>query len=207
VVILECADPGGTAANLPTAFIDCDGNTIQGDTVSVQANGSFAESSYTIYSLPNSVLGESSTNVPVCSASQACVLFVGEDQNDFSKPKVFSAPFFVAGTGITTPGGAPAGSAGQPSATSGSSPGSATPSNVAGGGAAAGSSGVEGSTGADPGVAMSSVGASTGSLAFTGTPDWLVPLMTIGMLLFLAGAGGLFLFGNRRLVPVRWQRP
>ena len=33
VVILECADPGGTVANLPTASIDCDGNTIQGDTV------------------------------------------------------------------------------------------------------------------------------------------------------------------------------
>ena len=124
VVILECADPGGSVADLPTGFIDCDGNTIQGDTVMVQANGSFAESSYTIYALPNRALGESSTNIPVCSATQPCVLFVGEDQNDFTQPKVFSKPFTVSGAGLTTPAGS-SGSSGQSSAAGGSSAGPA----------------------------------------------------------------------------------
>ena len=207
VVILECADPGGTESDLPTAFIDCDGNTIQGDTVSVQANGSFSETSYTIYSLPNSALGESRTNTPVCSASQACVLFVGEDQNDFTRPKAFSTSFTVAGAGITGPGATPPGSPGQPSTASGSSSGGAAPTAVAGGGTGTGGSGSGGSAAAEPGVASSSAGTSTGSLAFTGTPDWLLPLMTLGMLLFLVGTGGLLVLGNRRLALARGKRP
>jgi hypothetical protein len=56
-------------------------------------------------------------------------------------------------------------------------------------------------------VASSSAGTSTGSLAFTGTPDWLLPLMTLGMLLFLVGTGGLLVLGNRRLALARGKRP
>ncbi len=43
VNILECADPDGTVANLPTSPSACDGNTIQGDTVYVNTNGSVFE--------------------------------------------------------------------------------------------------------------------------------------------------------------------
>ncbi len=97
--IIQCADPGGTEANLPTSFVACDGNTIEPNSVIPKADGSFTEASYTIYKLPNTSLGEPSTSTPVCDATNPCVLYVGEDQNDFSKPKVFSHPFVVSGTG------------------------------------------------------------------------------------------------------------
>ena len=95
VVILECADPGGTSAHLPTSLIDCDENTIQPDTTVVQADGSFVEPKYSLYALPNSLLGEQANWQPVCNLTNSCVLFVGEDQNDFTQPKVFSAPFLM----------------------------------------------------------------------------------------------------------------
>jgi hypothetical protein len=111
VVILECADPGGTVANLPTAFSSCDENTIQPDTTVVHSDGSFVEPSYTLYALPSKVLGEQANWQPVCNTSHPCVLFVGEDQNDFSKAKTFSAAFTMSGgtlsaapaTATTTP--------------------------------------------------------------------------------------------------------
>jgi hypothetical protein len=97
VVLLECADPGGTVANLPTGFSSCDENTIQPDTTVVHTDGSFVEPSYTLYALPSKVLGEQANWQPVCNTTQPCVLFVGEDQNDFSKAKTFSAAFTVSG--------------------------------------------------------------------------------------------------------------
>lgn len=95
VVILECADPGGDSAHLPTSLINCDENTIQPDTTVVQADGSFVEAKYTLYALPNSLLGEQANWQPVCNLTNSCVLFVGENQNDFTEPKVFSTPFLM----------------------------------------------------------------------------------------------------------------
>ncbi len=56
--IIQCADPGGTEANLPTSFVACDGNTIEPNSVIPKADGSFTEAYYTIYKLPNTSLGE-----------------------------------------------------------------------------------------------------------------------------------------------------
>ena len=104
--ILECADPGGTEANLPTSDATCDGNTIDGDNIIVAADGSFEEvaggdggnlSGYTIYALPSAVLAEQPDGQPVCNATNACVLYIGANQNDFTQPKVFSEPFYVGG--------------------------------------------------------------------------------------------------------------
>ncbi len=112
VNIIECADPGGSAANLPTSLSTCDANTVEADTVLVQPDGSFVENGYTLYALPNEVLGEQSNWQPVCNPTHQCVLYVGEDQNDFTQPKVFSAPFafttaapaiVVGGAATTTP--------------------------------------------------------------------------------------------------------
>ena len=100
--ILECSDPGGSASGLPTAYIDCDGNTIQGNTVNVAEDGSFSESGYTIYRLPSRALGESKSAVPVCDQAHPCVLMASQNQTDLTKPKVFSAPFTVSGTGLGT---------------------------------------------------------------------------------------------------------
>ena len=105
VNILECADPGGTLANLPKSDSTCDGNTIQGNTILVAANGSASEAKYTVYLLPSPALGEQANNQPVCNQTDPCVLYVGQSQNDFTAPKVFSAPFTIApasGGGTTT---------------------------------------------------------------------------------------------------------
>jgi hypothetical protein len=122
VVILECADPGGSVANLPTSLTTCDSNTIQPDTTVVHADGSFVEPSYTLYALPNSLLGEQANWQPVCNATHPCVLLVGEDQNDFAKGKAFSAAFAMAAAAGAVAPPAPSGST---TATSPSSPVSA----------------------------------------------------------------------------------
>jgi hypothetical protein len=96
VVILECADPGGRSGNLPRSVASCDGNTIQGNSVLVNKDGSFSEQGYTLYTLPNrSQLGESADERPVCNATKQCVLYVGENQEDFTWPKVLSHPFTI----------------------------------------------------------------------------------------------------------------
>ena len=102
VNIIQCADPGGTKANLPTKFIQCDENTIQGDTVVVEPGGSFTEKAFTVFALPSRTLGESNSGVPVCNQTHQCVLLVSEYQTDLSKPHVFSHAFTVvpaAGSG------------------------------------------------------------------------------------------------------------
>ena len=94
--IIECADPGGKAKNLPTSILACDGNTIQGNTILVQRDGSFSERGYQVYSLPNAPqLGESADTRPVCNGKKACVLYVGQNQEKFSAPKVWSSPFTI----------------------------------------------------------------------------------------------------------------
>jgi hypothetical protein len=95
VNIVECSDPGGTAANLPTKFLDCDENTIQADTVLVRAGGAFSESAYTVYKLPSVTLGESKDGIPNCDQTHPCVLLISEFQTDLTKPKAFSHPFTI----------------------------------------------------------------------------------------------------------------
>lgn len=95
VNILECSDPGGTTAHLPKSIANCDGNTIQGGTVLINRDGSFSQDDYPVFSLPNSVLGEQSNQQPICNLTHACVLYIGQNQEDFTQPKIFSAPFTV----------------------------------------------------------------------------------------------------------------
>jgi hypothetical protein len=117
VVILECADPGGTTANLPQSLLQCDENTVQGDTTLVKADGSFNEPAYSIFALPSKILGEQSNSQPDCSATSMCVLFVGENQNDFTQAKVFSQPFFMSTPVAASPAAVPASTAGPLSTT------------------------------------------------------------------------------------------
>lgn len=89
IKILECQAGA-------TSDAQCDGNTQNADSVIVGADGSFDYKSYTLYQLPSSLLGEPSTNNPKCDATHQCVLYVGENQNDFTQPKLFSATFTIA---------------------------------------------------------------------------------------------------------------
>jgi hypothetical protein len=100
VNILECADPGGKRSGLPTSASSCDGNTIQGNTVLVNKNGSFATGGYTLYTLPNKKeLGELPDVRPVCNKKNPCVLYVGQNQLNFTAPKLFSRSFSLQKSG------------------------------------------------------------------------------------------------------------
>ena len=62
---------------------------------------------YTVYALPDANLGESSSGTPVCNLSNECVLYIGQDQNDFTQPHFFSQLFYVQPVAGDT--GSPAG--------------------------------------------------------------------------------------------------
>jgi hypothetical protein len=179
VNILECADKGGTPANLPKDDSTCDGNTIQGPTVLVAANGSFSDAAYTVYELPSPALGEQHNTQPICNTTNQCVLFVGQNQNDFSAPKVFSAPFSI-GAGVTTSTTNPATSTGSSTSSSGNNPTAASSTTLP----ASGSSG-----GTDPSVTLSSAAAG-GTLAKTGAPADLIWMVALGAILVIGGSFG-----------------
>lgn len=185
IEVLECAAPKGV---LPIDDSTCDGNTAQYGSVLVGPDGSFQVPSYTLYQLPNSVLGEQNNHDPVCNATHECVLYIGQDQNDFSKPKMFSPVFSV---GSTSPVGT------TPSPSGGSSPTGGSTGHGAGGSTSStgGTGSVDpsvslgdppaGSSGVDPGVSAQAAG----TLAFTGIGE--VPLLVgVGAILVLLGAAG-----------------
>ncbi len=186
VNILECADPGGSAANLPRDDSTCDGNTIQGTTLLVGGDGSFSDSSYPVYALPSATLGEQGNSQPVCNQTSYCVLYVGQNQNDFTVPKVFSAPFLIApgsGTAATT----------SPGTTSTAAPGSGTGSSTSANGSASQastSSSAATSSGATAPATATAPADPSGALANTGSPaeeEWVA---LAGLTLLLTGALG-----------------
>jgi hypothetical protein len=176
IEILECAAPKGV---LPVDDTTCDGNTTQGNSVLVNSDGSFSDTAYTVYALPDRAIGDPPDSHPVCSATDECVLFIGEDQNDFTKPKIFSPTFtFAAGSTTVAPttaaGKAPAASGGSASASVSTSGSSGAPSS-----SSAPSSAVQLSP-----VSTSASALPSGTLAFTGAPEALP---------WLVGSGGLFM--------------
>jgi hypothetical protein len=193
VNILECADPGGSLANLPKSDSTCDGNTIQGNTMLVAANGSASDSNYTIYLLPSAALGEQSNNQPVCNQTNPCVLYVGQNQNDFTAPKVFSTPFTIAPasggsttttapTATTTTVDPASGNGSSTTTPTSSTTASSTPNTVA------------------PTVSLSSTAATDGTaLASTGVPADLEWVIGAGAVLLLSGSlGRRLIAGSRR---------
>jgi hypothetical protein len=193
VNILECADPGGKVANLPKDASTCDGNTIQGPTVLVGTDGSFSTSGYSVYALPSTTLDEQPDGQPVCNATNPCVLFVGQDQNNFTAPKVFSAPFTVdPGTVTTTtlPNGSSTGSS-TPASTSASSPGGTTPPATATTGPTSAAVTTSSANGVDPAASLSAPGGSAPTaLATTGVPTQLAWLVGLGSGLMFVGSLG-----------------
>lgn len=186
IEVLECAAPKGV---LPVDDSTCDGNTAQYGSVLVAANGSLQVPAYTLYQLPNATLGEQNNHAPVCNASEECVLYLGQDQNDFTRPKIFSPPFTVgstapAGTTPTAAGGtAPAGGSASHSGASGSTP----TAGSAGGVDPSASLGTAGGTNAlDPAVSAQA----PGTLAFTGV-EQLPLLVGAGLLLMVLGTVGI----------------
>lgn len=162
IKVLECADPGGSSGNLPKKSTDCDPTTIFSRTT-VQNNGSVYASKYTIYALPDvDELGPS--NGTVCDSTHPCVLGIFSDQNDFTKPHLFSAPFEVSATDAAATG--TSSSSGTGSSNSGATNGGTTNSNGA----------------------SAAVSVTPGTLANTGGPTWWPWLLGAGLLLLVVGS-------------------
>jgi hypothetical protein len=91
--VVECSAPNGV---VPTQTSACDGNTVQGGTILPAADGSFTYTGYTVYNTPDTLIGDTSTS-PVCGSTSAteCILYIGNNQNDFTAPHLWSQPFFV----------------------------------------------------------------------------------------------------------------
>jgi len=93
---LECADPDGLPANLPTVASECQPDTVA-SIPSANSDGSMSFFSYPVYALPDNYLfGEPADSTPVCGATpNMCVVGLFSNQNDFADPHIFSAPFQV----------------------------------------------------------------------------------------------------------------
>ena len=100
VNIVECAAPNGVLPTLPN---ECDGNTIQGNTILPNSDGSINLQTqgyglYQVFAVPDSLtLGESPSSAVTCgnTAATECVLYIGDAQGDFTQPHIFSEPFYV----------------------------------------------------------------------------------------------------------------
>ncbi len=92
--IVECSAPDGVP---PTNTSACDGNTIQGDTILPAADGSFTYDSYQLFALPDLTTLSEGSGGPACglTAATECILYVGQNQNDFTQPHLWSQPFFI----------------------------------------------------------------------------------------------------------------
>jgi len=159
--VLQCSDLNGQPANLPKKPTDCEPTTVQAS-ADVAANGSFILQGYTIYALPDGAdLGPS--NGTTCDdGAHQCVLGIFSNQNDFTKPHLFSAPFQVVSTVASN-------STGPPSTSGGSNSG--------------GSSSGSASGGVTPGVSVPPA-----TLADTGSPTLWPWLLGAGSVLLVVGS-------------------
>ncbi len=164
--IIECSDPQGSAAHLPTdPSLGCEGITVNAGQINPDSAGRF-HASYPIAALSSSGAGTSSID---CDDTHECVLWVGTDYNNafLTGPHAFTKPFTVntsATTGASTiqaptaTGTAPAVSAASP--------------------------------GAGAGAGNSASAAGRASLASTGLPGLVLWSLTLGVALALLGLLG-----------------
>jgi MYXO-CTERM domain-containing protein len=98
VNIVECSAPNGV---IPTDPTTCDGNTIQGGTFNPNSDGSFTYTGYPVYALPDSVTLLEGSGGPSCGNTSAteCILYIGNNQADFTQSHLWSQPFFVTANG------------------------------------------------------------------------------------------------------------
>ncbi|MGO9855280.1 MAG: hypothetical protein ACLPYY_09585 [Acidimicrobiales bacterium] len=94
VNIVECSAPNGV---IPTQTSACDGNTVQGSAILPNDDGSFTYDGYEVFALPDSITLVEGPGGPVCgdTAETECILYIGNNESDFSQPHQWSEPFFV----------------------------------------------------------------------------------------------------------------
>jgi len=95
IKFLQCADQGGLKANLPKSPAGCEPLTLR-STDRIKENGSLFLPQYTVYALPDIAdLGSSTTGTTCDDGDHWCVVGVFTNQNDFTKPHIYSPPFQV----------------------------------------------------------------------------------------------------------------
>jgi len=101
VQILECADPHGNLANLPTDASTCDGATQDPLPVYTDASGNITDR-YTFAALT----GLHGTSNIACNTTHYCVLYAGVDYNNrfLSGPHAFSSAFEIGAANPTSGG-------------------------------------------------------------------------------------------------------
>ncbi len=98
ITIIECADAGGSSANLPIDDSTCDATTANPLPVLTNSSGNFA-TSYSLVLLSTSA----GSNID-CDATDYCVLWVGVDYiNGFNSTHAFSTPFLMSPSGELSP--------------------------------------------------------------------------------------------------------
>jgi hypothetical protein len=111
--IIECADPGGTTANLPTQTNQCEGGTEDGLSSPHSSDGSFSDSGYQVYVLPDSLFSPTTFTGTVGVAPNYGVIgiFAADPFTSgftSANPHLWSAPFQVQpSTGVADSGGNP----------------------------------------------------------------------------------------------------
>jgi hypothetical protein len=119
---VECAAPNGV---IPTQTSACDGNTLatafpEPDGSLDWVNDSASGNGYTVYNTPDTHIGDSASG-PQCgnTTSTECILYIGDNQLDFTQPHYWSQGFFVnpdpTDSGTVNPGdGSPPAQASAP---------------------------------------------------------------------------------------------
>ena len=165
--MLECSDPQGKPANLPTdATYNCDGTTSSSSEINTDAKGTF-RTTYTLFAL-SSARGTSDID---CDATHFCVIWVGIDHNNAftSGPHAFSTPFEISGPTTTSSPSSPVRAA--PTTVPPSSPAAVSP--------------IDGS-----GASPTPGSVATGTLASTGVSTLLLWLVVLGLLMTVLGTVG-----------------
>ena len=98
VFVEECQEPEALAANLPATDASCDGNTLATQ-LSDSVSGNLSNLQVTLYSLPSTELGETSTAGATCDLTDPCVLYIGQSQGDIAEGPgtwyTWSSPFWI----------------------------------------------------------------------------------------------------------------
>jgi len=175
IQVEECA---GTAAAPPPDNTACDGLTLDtqagtdahGDYVNAPGDGN-GDTGFRVYTRPSRLLDAPTTIT--CDAGHPCVIYVGVDQNDFSKPHTFADVRFAPGVV------APAVSHPTADVTAVAPPVGPTPTGAAPG--AAGNAAAVALSG--PGPAADPTPRTTGApaLAFTGASPLVPDLTGLGL--------------------------
>ncbi len=102
VLIEECSAPNGVIPSLSSA---CDSNTVDSDTITPNSDGpgdgSFTYSTYQVFALPDTLIGDTGSSSVHCgpTAATECMLYIGDNVQDFTQPHFWSQPFLAVSYG------------------------------------------------------------------------------------------------------------